>query len=552
MSSKNRLAYDKFMREFAEHLHSFRSSPHVGSLTLDVLPRADRDEELIARKILAERARIFIDRAVGGAFSSFLGTLLLAWIQAPVSGNPRALAWLCCIYVVEFLIIAFGYQFRRAHAADEDAPKWVWPHIWASMLVGLAWGSSVWFFWTEGQFFYYLVNVSVIVAVTALTLTIVAPFTTATILFTGGILIPVIIHSATVENPLAMQISIGLVVLFFVQMHFARIQKQQVINGLDTAVRNQFLAERLRVSERQMLIAQQISATGTWSYDITTRRIRASAEGLLIFGYQSIARDVPLEDIESRISERERVHQALIELIQDGKDYDVEYTVHPADGSKDRRVRSIARLEKNETDGSAYVLGFIQDITKSKDLEDRVKELAFYDSLTKLANRHLLSDRLQQAIQTNRRNACYGALIFLDLDNFKPLNDRYGHATGDLLLVEVARRLTNCVRAVDTVARFGGDEFVVVLTELDVSSSAAHLHARFVAEKIRSSLELPFELNTSNDGQSSNTIVHKCSASLGVVVFGNHDSQPDDLLKWADAAMYRAKDEGRNAICFHA
>ena len=518
---------------------------------MDVLPRTDRDEELIARKILAERGRIFIDRAVGGAFASFLGTMLLAWIQAPITGNPRAVAWLGCIYVVEILIIAFGYQFRRANAADEDAPRWVWPHIWAALLLGLAWGSSVWFFWTDGQFLYYLVNLTVIVAVTALTLTIVAPFTSATILFTAGMLIPVIVHTTTVDNPLAVQISVGLSVLFLVQLQYARIAKQQLITGLDTAVRNELLAERLRVSERQMLIAQQISSTGTWSYDLVTKRIRASAEGLLIFGYPPVTRDVALEDIESRIVERERVHQALIALIQDGKEYDIEYNIQPADGSKNRRVRSIARMETNEPDGSAFVLGFIQDITKSKDLEDQVKELAFYDSLTKLANRHLLSDRLQQAIQTNRRNACYGALIFLDLDNFKPLNDRFGHATGDLLLVEVARRLTNCVRAVDTVARFGGDEFVVVLTELDVSDSVAQLHARLVAEKIRSSLDLPFELNVSDNEKSSNTIIHKCSASLGVVVFANHDSHPDDLLKWADAAMYRAKEEGQNAICFH-
>lgn len=519
---------------------------------MDVLSSTDLDEELIARKVLAERVKVFTDRAVGGAYASFLGTLLLAWVEAPVVGLKQAIAWLLCINAVEILIIVWGYQYRLAQPPDEKVHRWAWRQIVCAPLLGLAWGSSVWFFWVDGQILFYLVNLTVLVAVTALTLTIVAPFASATLLFTAGILLPVLVHLAVVSNPLALQIAPGLPVLFLVQVRYAAIARQQLLSGLDTAARNACLAEKLRVGERQMLIAQEISGTGSWVYDLATERIWASAEGLRLFGYPAVARDFPIQEIEACIPERERVHQALLALIGKGSDYDLEYAITPADGSPTRLVHSIARLESNEQDGKSLVLGFIQDITKSKQLEEQVRELAFYDTLTKLANRHLLSDRLRQSVVANQRNACFGAVMFMDLDNFKPLNDTYGHAVGDMLLVEVANRLIQCVRKGDTVARFGGDEFVVVLNALDQDPAIAQSQAHAVAEKIRSRLAEPYRMKVTREDESETVVEHHCSASVGVVVFMDHVSHPEDLLKSADAAMYQAKQSGPNAIRFHA
>ncbi|MDX8400109.1 MAG: CHASE domain-containing protein, partial [Gallionellaceae bacterium] len=123
------------------------------------------------------------------------------------------------------------------------------------------------------------------------------------------------------------------------------------------------------------------------------------------------------------------------------------------------------------------------DITERKLMEEQIRQQALYDTLTNLPNRRILNERLTQTMAISKRSACYGALIFLDLDNFKPLNDTYGHVVGDLLLIEAANRLKNCVREIDTVARFGGDEFVVILSELDVDKAAATLQAQLVAEK---------------------------------------------------------------------
>ncbi len=201
--------------------------------------------------------------------------------------------------------------------------------------------------------------------------------------------------------------------------------------------------------------------------------------------------------------------------------------------------------------GDRLIQAFHRDITERRQTEELVRELAYYDPLTGLANRMLLKDRLTQSMLSGQRNGSYGALMFLDLDNFKPLNDQYGHGTGDLLLVEVAKRLRNCVRQVDTVARFGGDEFVVLLDDLTSDQAQAQFQADLVAEKIRRALASPYVLETVSGGLGTpQTIEHICTASIGVALFLGLENTSDDVFKWADLAMYRAKDTGRNNVCY--
>lgn len=206
---------------------------------------------------------------------------------------------------------------------------------------------------------------------------------------------------------------------------------------------------------------------------------------------------------------------------------------------------------KNERHVLTNYVAIFNDITDRKQNEELINRYAFYDALTQLPNRRLLDDRLEQAIATSKRSGNYGALMFLDLDNFKPLNDTHGHKAGDLLLVEVARRITSCVREVDTVARFGGDEFVVLLSELNVDETESIAQAGFVAEKIRTYLSQPYWL-TSNPTGSTKMIVHQnLGASIGVALF-NEKTNAGQLLKYADKAMYNAKESGRNSVCFYS
>lgn len=181
------------------------------------------------------------------------------------------------------------------------------------------------------------------------------------------------------------------------------------------------------------------------------------------------------------------------------------------------------------------------DITERKQAEQKIHQLAFYDPLTNLPNRRLLSDRLHQALVISERNQRHGALIFLDLDHFKTLNDTKGHDFGDLLLIEVANRLQAYVRDGDTVARLGGDEFVVVLETLSANTSEAAMQAELVAEKIRMALIQPYQLKQ---------ISHHTTPSIGLVLFKGHQSSFDDLLKHADTAMYQAKTAGPMRFVF--
>lgn len=196
-------------------------------------------------------------------------------------------------------------------------------------------------------------------------------------------------------------------------------------------------------------------------------------------------------------------------------------------------------------------VGIFTDITQQKFTETEIHNLAYFDPLTHLPNRRLLNDRLIMTAATSRRSGRYGAVMFIDLDNFKPLNDAHGHVAGDLLLIEAARRIIQCVRAVDTVARFGGDEFVVILGELDTCESGSAAQANIVAEKIRASLAEPYFLSLQKKEKTKHiTVEHRCTSSIGVTMFADHQESHETLLKEADMAMYQAKNNGRNQISF--
>ncbi|MEQ1768141.1 MAG: EAL domain-containing protein, partial [Methylotenera sp.] len=183
----------------------------------------------------------------------------------------------------------------------------------------------------------------------------------------------------------------------------------------------------------------------------------------------------------------------------------------------------------------------LTDITMNKAAAEEIKHLAFYDSLTGLPNRRLMVDRLNQALVFSNRTGRDGAVLFLDLDHFKTLNDSLGHDVGDLLLQQVAERLSACVREGDTVARLGGDEYVVLLEDLSEVATEAAAQVELIGEKILASLNAAYQL-----GQHE----YHCTPSVGVALFSNHNQSQEELLKHADIAMYQAKKAGRNTIRF--
>ena len=225
-------------------------------------------------------------------------------------------------------------------------------------------------------------------------------------------------------------------------------------------------------------------------------------------------------DVMERLGKGERVTNRLVELlIRNGHE---------------RTKWALASYLQLEYQNEPAVLGWFYDITDRKEMEEQVQHLAYHDPLTDLPNRMLFTDRLQQALATAKRDQAQLALMFIDLDKFKPVNDTHGHNVGDLLLKEVAQRIHDCLRESDTVARIGGDEFVVLLPVIRVAQDALE-----VAEKIRCALNQPFELA----GHSLSI-----SSSTGIAIYPEHGDEEKQLIKNADDAMYYAKSIGRNNV----
>lgn len=182
------------------------------------------------------------------------------------------------------------------------------------------------------------------------------------------------------------------------------------------------------------------------------------------------------------------------------------------------------------------------DIARHKEAEDKIQHLAYYDLLTNLPNRRLLIDRLEHSLAVMARHKNHGAILFIDLDHFKTLNDTKGHSIGDLLLVEVAKRLQTCVSDGDTLARLGGDEFVVILEDLNEDAAQAAVQVEAVCSKIISAVSQPYQLDD---------YLYHSSTSIGICMFSNQQITVDELLKRADIAMYQAKSAGRNTLSFY-
>ncbi|MDM4768022.1 GGDEF domain-containing phosphodiesterase [Pelomonas sp. SE-A7] len=298
--------------------------------------------------------------------------------------------------------------------------------------------------------------------------------------------------------------------------------------------------QSLRVNSEQLKEAQKIARLGSWSLEPGTGKLWWSEETFQLFELDPSEFGATYRDFLERVhpEDRESVKQAYLDSLNKGQPYHVVHRILLPDG----RIKWIEERASSEFGSQALrTVGTAQDITELKQAEARIQMLAFYDQLTGLPNRTLLMDRLHQLQAASARNRQHGALLFIDLDHFKTINDTEGHEVGDQWLKEVAARLQACLRDGDTVARFGGDEFVVLLAGLQPSRDDAASDAEAVAEKLLVAIKAPFAL--AGDA-------YEGSASIGMTLFRGDQGSTDELMKQADLAMYKAKSAGRDAVCF--
>ena len=283
-------------------------------------------------------------------------------------------------------------------------------------------------------------------------------------------------------------------------------------------------------------------ADGVVTYDANGTIHSFNKAASSMFGYPAVAvigQDIAVLTPAARHKEYLPYRKDFVDFrTQGAESLSVEFEAIRRDGTLFPMSLSISKISSA---GRHLGIGILRDITERRMKEDEISRLAFYDPLTELPNRRLLMDRLKQATATSARKGSHAAVMFLDLDHFKQLNDTLGHDMGDLLLQEVARRMKTCVREVDSVARLGGDEFVVLMEAMSSDPEEAAMQAEAVALKVLTALGQPYAL-----GEHS----HTSTPSIGIVVFLAHEYSVDDLLKKADVAMYQAKTAGRNTIRF--
>lgn len=344
--------------------------------------------------------------------------------------------------------------------------------------------------------------------------------------------------SVAVTTAAAVVLASVLCAVFFAKSYLRRFNEVRQL-GID-----------LRKSERQLAYVLSVARESVWSWDLHRNVVVHDRNWCDILRLDEKFLQHSSEQFTALVHEgdRERMMAALRKCLEGGGTYRSEHRMLRPDG-RVIWVRDRADVFERDAHGQPLrIIGSTAEITERKQMEEQIHQLAFYDALTRLPNRRLFQDRLVQAMALGKRSGQHAALMLLDLDNFKPLNDAHGHAAGDLLLVEVARRLKACVRETDTVARLGGDEFVVVLAELKADAMAATDTARSIAEKIRAALAAPYRLQYSDEAAAETVIQHHCSASIGVVLFLGQEVGADALIRRADTVMYLAKEAGRNQI----
>jgi diguanylate cyclase (GGDEF)-like protein/PAS domain S-box-containing protein len=301
--------------------------------------------------------------------------------------------------------------------------------------------------------------------------------------------------------------------------------------------------ESLRLSEERFRTIARATTDVVWDWNLEDDSLWASDSVESVFGYTPADFSGPIQAWSDRIhpDERERVVTHIRSAIDGGEDHWMdEYRFLRKDGSV-AIVLDRGYISRDAGGRATRMIGAMVDLTERRRAEHRIEYLAYYDVLTELPNRQLLMERLQRALDDSAQGRAASALFFIDLDNFKSLNDTLGHAVGDQLLKQAAQRLSSCVSRQDTVARFGGDEFVVLLEGLSTELAQACAQTRRVGERMLVLLRQPYDL-----GQYT----HHSTASIGIVL--SHDAGDDigELLKRADMAMYAAKNAGGGTLSF--
>ena len=518
-----------------------------------------------AREIEAEAQRqktALLYRNAGIAqLINVVNASLLAYVNTTLHASASvAFAWWCVIVAISSARYLMARGFLSIHPDAAEAVIWRRRYIAATALSATTWGvGAVLFMWNApdgARLFTGLVLSGMVAGAVPILAAVPAAFRT----FTLPVLIPIaLVIFLQADSALHWAFGIMTIVFLAAMVVSARylhetldvairlgLEKGRMVESLELAraAAEAALDERkqaeatLQASEGRYRLILQHSPTGILHYNndliITycnnrlANILQAPIEKLIGLDMKRLKDQRVLPALRSAIEGQEGVYEGEYLSTLSGAQIWIAMSCTPLHGIHGQNEGGIA---------------IVEDVSDKRKSEEEIRHLAYYDPLTHLPNRRLLMDRLGHALSTSTRSQEFGALMILDLDHFKSINDTQGHDVGDRLLVEVAQRLAACLRQEDTVSRLGGDEYVVMLERLGQSERSAATQAEGTAEKIRFALSLPYVLGGSEAEYFSTT-------SIGLTLFRGQDDSAEVLLKQADVALYQAKDAGRNVVRF--
>jgi diguanylate cyclase (GGDEF)-like protein/PAS domain S-box-containing protein len=466
--------------------------------------------------------------------------VILVYVQRDVTAKSILFYWLVAVIVVAIVRATLIHKDKQANTDDNSTNQAHLTRFRLGVLIaGLVWGSAGILIFPNNDPQHQLFLIFMLAGLSAGSVISYSSDLVSSVVYSISVITPLLIRLMLLDNSfsLAMGISVMLylVVMIVNSRHNYLSLYENIVLRLDAIEREQ--AVRVRNEWHQAILAGTMD--GFWLVDIEGRLLEVNDTYCQMSGYSSQELlSMHISDLEA-VESLQETAKHIQKIKETGEDC-FESKHRRKDGSIfDVEISAQYRL----IEGGQFVV-FLQDITERKQAAKEIESLAYYDPLTHLPNRRMLIDHIKRAMALRMRTGSDGAILFLDLDHFKTLNDTLGHAIGDMLLQQVAERLTTCLRENDTVARLGrlgGDEFVVMLEDLSNHPQEAASQAEIVGEKIHTSLNRPYQLATHE---------YKGTVSIGIALFSDHDSSKDDLLKHADIAMYQAKKDGRNGLCF--
>jgi len=502
-----------------------------------------RDASSFPDQLFAEQVKLLYKNAPLAYSVTVINGAILIYVQSTYIQTPSLAAWYASLVLITVMRGLVIWRYARVQPGPDRARFWNLAYLIGAGLAGAVWGSAAVLLFPLNSIAHQVFVAFVLAGMAAGGISVLAPRMDACVAFLLPALVPLALRYLTLPTPL--QTAMGIMTLIFLvgmlvsAWNFHLVIRNALSLRFDKQHLKEEIAERHRVEEDLFQEKDRLQTTlssigeGVALVDAESRIefINPAAEQLCGWTCQQALHRPAGEVFESVDVENQRTTTALEDSLQAAEQIR-KHSVLFCKAGKKHVVEELATPLYDRHSKPVGAVSVFRDVTEAQQKTEELTYAAGHDPLTGLPNRNLFKDRTQLAIARAQRRHESFAMLFLDLDRFKEVNDRMGHASGDALLLDVANRLSNCVREEDTIARLGGDEFVVLL------EGPAHANlVKTVADKILDSLRRPYHLGT----QSTHI-----SVSIGASLYPDDGRDTESLLVHADTAMYRAKQQGRD------